>query len=681
MTKAEGREARLALLNQPPSVEVFRALCAHFPDGDIADEELQDLLARLALWPEDIERRVPPFWFPRPDWPVACLLCNHLDLFARGTTTADARKLAESPHLAHLRSIELSRNYLELKVCRALAEARHLTALRRLRLEHAHLKVQGLKVLCESPLARALQDIDVSQNQLGPKGVEVLVSAEHLHGLRHLNLSKNKLGPKGAKILAESSPWDHLESLDLIGNGIEGRGAADVLSSPRCASLTRLKLAYNGIEGSGAVEALSGATLPLRHLELDGNTLGVEGTRSLASNPVFRGLETLTLLADDEALEALCDAPQFEHLRTLTLRTPKDDPLTAWGAGALGKCAAFSHVESLSIRSICTLGAEGVRALTANTALMSGLRALTLWHCGVEDDGAQLLAGCEALGQLEKLDLWANNIGVSGARALLSSPHLSQLRDLDIGANEIKDAAEHIFEEVRLVHLERLNLRYNRMRSPAPAQALAACEALSSLRHLNLDDCEISPEGVRAITTSSNMSGLHMLECSGNELDEAGVISAFGPDCTLTELRELRLFSAGIGPEGAQVLADAGFSKLETLALSCNPLKPAGARALANSPHMQNLTTLLLHQCALGNNGAIALADSPYLPSLEMLDVHDNALGEKAWRAFIGSAQLMWLRGIHLDGAHNMNRKNRDKLVRDWHRWTKQRGIRINFYI
>ena len=52
-----------------------------------------------------------------------------------------------------------------------------------------------------------------------------------------------------------------------------------------------------------------------------------------------------------------------------------------------------------------------------------------------------------------------------------------------------------------------------------------------------------------------------------------------------------------------------------------------GARALATSPYMTNLSALILVSNHIGDEGARAIAESPYLANLAELKPLDNRIG------------------------------------------------------
>src|SRR5262249_52025211 len=69
------------------------------------------------------------------------------------------------------------------------------------------------------------------------------------------------------------------------------------------------------------------------------------------------------------------------------------------------------------------------------------------------------------------------------------------------------------------------------------------------------------------------------------------------------------------------------FGRLATLDLSSNGIGGRGARSLAASPTLANLTTFYLMYNRVGDEGAVALAGSAYLARLTALDLRLHQIG------------------------------------------------------
>jgi uncharacterized protein (TIGR02996 family) len=117
------------------------------------------------------------------------------------------------------------------------------------------------------------------------------------------------------------------------------------------------------------------------------------------------------------------------------------------------------------------------------------------------------------------------------------------------------------------------------------ARALAAC-ALPELASLDLRYDHLDDEAIEALCASPHLGGLASLCLAGN------------------------VFAHG----GAVALARASLGRLQTLDLRYNRIGVEGAAALAASPNVRGLASLLVFRADIGDEGARALADSTELP-------------------------------------------------------------------
>jgi uncharacterized protein (TIGR02996 family) len=329
-----------------------------------------------------------------------------------------ARTLAGSPHLAGLRSLDLSANNLTAAGAGFLAASPYLPRL------HA-LNVTG-------------NPFNPTDNRAGDAGAAAVASSPHFGGLRELRLAGNALGPPAIRALAESFYLKNLRILDLGANplGPEG-GRALAQARSLLARLTELGLCDTNV-GAAAVAALfapGGARLKVVDLTATG-----AGHGTLAQ--VFAG-------------------PAGEHLRGLTLdRVGLGDY-----SGALGILAPL-RLQSLTI---CGNGiGDDVAAILAGMPLLEDLRRLDLGMNEIGPAGARALAESPRLAKLRALNLFANNLGSAGAEALARSPHLARLRELGLGRNKIGDTgARALAASPHLAGLSLLTLGGNPVRKNA----------------------------------------------------------------------------------------------------------------------------------------------------------------------------------------------------------------------
>ncbi len=176
------------------------------------------------------------------------------------------------------------------------------------------------------------------------------------------------------------------------------------------------------------------------------------------------------------------------------------------------------------------------------------------------------------------------------------------------------------------------------------------CSLLPLIPGLDVSGRRLPAPAVRALLASSWLSELRLLRMRCDPLaEEAGGLLALA---FLPNLREWHLGGAGIGTEGARLLAAAAWlSNLQVFHLWDNQIGPAGAEALAGSPYLARLRELRLGNNRIESSGAHALARSPYLANLRVLDLWSNQIGDAGAWDLSSSPQLSRL--LVLDLANN----------------------------
>jgi uncharacterized protein (TIGR02996 family) len=117
----------------------------------------------------------------------------------------------------------------------------------------------------------------------------------------------------------------------------------------------------------------------------------------------------------------------------------------------------------------------------------------------------------------------------------------------------------------------------------------------------------------------------------------------------LLHLRSLLLGNQRLDDNAARALAASSYlGNLTLLDLGSNRLTAEGAQALAASPHLRRLVRLYLGSNLLGAAGVAALAQSPRLPGLMRLDLSRNGIGDAGAVALAGASSLAGLGVLHL---------------------------------
>jgi len=244
------------------------------------------------------------------------------------------------------------------------------------------------------------------------------------------------------------------------------------------------------------------------------------------------------------------------------------------------------------------------------------------------------VANCPFLASVRELDLCGNDLGNGGANVLLRSPYLGRVESLDLSFNGLCDGGALLVARSRSTpRLRALYLTDNGQISGKGVEALAASPQLSGLRVLDVSGNDVNDAGVQAIVESRFLTKLHTLRLYGNHIGDAGAAQLAGSALLTRMLKrnpKLDLRSNTIGPVGALALAASPqLGVAAGLDLSGNYLGDEGVRALAESPHLTGLRRLGLRQNYIGDVGAAALATSHLMGRLAFLDISANSITRK----------------------------------------------------
>jgi uncharacterized protein (TIGR02996 family) len=128
------------------------------------------------------------------------------------------QKVAASPHLARLKSLDVSDGAVRGGEAWVLAASPHLTSLTALclsRLQISNLEAERLARISPPP---RLQILDLSANWIGDSGAKALATSPLGRRLTVLNLRGNRIGDAGARALAAAPQLAGLHALYLEGN-------------------------------------------------------------------------------------------------------------------------------------------------------------------------------------------------------------------------------------------------------------------------------------------------------------------------------------------------------------------------------------------------------------------------------------------------------------------------------
>jgi Leucine-rich repeat (LRR) protein len=415
-----------SLLQLPPTQERWNTLCALLdaarPSRTARDLVLPYARDHLARWPDPL-RMAPWRWLVQTifedDPPLGWSLVRHVSFSpAAPLNNSWTERVAGSPHLdgishlsltschiggaplarildapcmPHLRALDLSFNHVRDDGLRGITRTQNLRSLERLELVANGVMFHGVKFIGDSPWWPGLKALDLAQNHLNPQALVALGGALDAGALEHLELRANAHGVSHVPSLSRlvcAPGASSLRSLGLAQNNLDAQHVRAIADSPHLTSLERLDLS------SGRSHRAARPIEPADMLAL----------RASAAATSLRELSLAGYTLSDEAVAALVDGDELQHLTRLDLR--------------------FNAI-----------GDRGANALAS--AYLPNLRRLDLGYNRLSSRGARALAHAEHLSRLEHLDLFANhNLSDADADRLRASPHLPDIKLVHVGFYE-----------------------------------------------------------------------------------------------------------------------------------------------------------------------------------------------------------------------------------------------------
>jgi uncharacterized protein (TIGR02996 family) len=168
-----------------------------------------------------------------------------LNLMGNGIGAQGVRILCSAGHLATLEALDLGGNDVGARGLADLAAAPLFAGLRDLRLgrdeefsDHGNdVGDEGVRALVSSPHLKHLRVLDLSGNGITDDGAALLSEWSSLAGIEWLDLSDNAITDDGAKALASARGATGLRGLSLYLNEVGSEGIRALLDSPCLASL------------------------------------------------------------------------------------------------------------------------------------------------------------------------------------------------------------------------------------------------------------------------------------------------------------------------------------------------------------------------------------------------------------------------------------------------------------
>ncbi len=296
---------------------------------------------------------------------VAIAGCSHLDglthlSFGQNNkvTKVGVEALANSPHLAQLSSLDLSRCKLGAAGLEVLLAGPLSSRLQRLVLRDCRAGGKALLALTKATLP-TLTHLDLGGNALSAASLKRLPKAEWAAQLETLSLRGNAVGGELLEVVA-GGPFLKVRSLDLAFARLAEGELKDLAGADLWTDLEELDLEFNSI-GDQDVAAIFGAQFgaALRSLNLDQcNRLSEAAMAHIADSPRAARLAQLAISGAGEACaEPIAGSPNLSDLRSLRIQSK----------GKWREDAVQTVLASPGLRGLQVLLAPGARVLRRDT--------------------------------------------------------------------------------------------------------------------------------------------------------------------------------------------------------------------------------------------------------------------------------------------------------------------------
>jgi uncharacterized protein (TIGR02996 family) len=238
------------------------------------------------------------------------------------------------------------------------------------------------------------------------------------------------------------------------------------------------------------------------------------------------------------------------------------------------------------------------------------------------------------IGLVRELDLVGNDLGRRGPDWLDASPYLGGLEAIDLGFTELTDRGLVVLSRSpTLGRLRTLHVNDNPGLRPAGLRALAESPHLTDLIELDVSGNALTDDALRPIMAGPPGRRLRLIVLHGNRLGDTGTVEfvhalVYG---RMAATGTLDLRRVEMGPAGARAIAESpSLADVETLVLDQNSVGDAGLTAIAGSPHAKRLKVLSLRENRISDDGTRALARSPVMETLRVLDLTGNIITQPA---------------------------------------------------
>ena len=496
-----------------------------------------------------------------------------------------------------LRHIDLSSNHLDEQSIGDLGELLYISVnLEHLNLSNCKLNASRLlKIAQKLKYKTSLHYLDISSNDIHFQvALDVLniISSNFAIMLSHLNISNCRLHYREDKGFTDSLHINTLSYLDCSDNEMFSLAVltlADILATNnniRHLNMSNLEMqdANDFVKLLSALRMSDSHNLPLKYLNLGGNTLNEEAIRNLAAVVSSNQISLKHLI--------LKNCQIFRETRII-----------------FKALTSVTSLESLNLSNIAiTNQVEDNLAITITEN--TNLHSLDLCHCNLSQEFLtnKLSMVCNIQLSLNHLNISKSYISSAACAKLANSLHTITHLDLSRSLKDPAKFSENLKSLGNLSTLNYLNLSVNDSGSCLEGLGQLVSSNIA-LRHLDLSRCKMEHTGIKILfDILSAQNSLKYLDLSENDIS---VQHPNAPVSTIENcvLEHLNLSSCNLceGEIEAVCGALAGCSHLGYINLSSSQLLSEGQQAaavcVASLIEHSKLYSVHLSNCCLKESG------------------------------------------------------------------------------
>ncbi|KAG2378965.1 hypothetical protein C9374_007603 [Naegleria lovaniensis] len=278
------------------------------------------------------------------------------------------------------------------------------------------------------------------------------------------------------------------------------------------------------------------------------------------------------------------------------------------------------------------------------------LQTLELPRVSKEDITAIL--ECPYMSNLKELSLnCCHNLGNYILESVCNSIHLQRLNSLILAAcNITPEGLAALTTSSVTRNLTKLALDGDEFGDEG-AKVLAECSSLSNLRCLKLTFEKIYDEGIRSVCENSTFENLTELDLSSNRTTDS-TITCISESKYLTNIQYLSLSGTWLMDPQKSLSCFTNcqnMKNLKSLDLSLVDIFSEGAQSIAKNSIMSNLIELNLSGCQIEDEGVIGIATSEFMKNLRTLILANNEIQANGVTSLSKSPYLSRLTSLNLD--------------------------------